>query len=604
MLRNLLAPTSIAAAILLSACGGGSTNEPVDAVAEQTPSRIQMNFLGRYESGVFGKSAAEIPAVDIVSKRGFVVNSEKGALDVLDLSVPASPKLLSTLRVSDINGIPANAVVNSVASKNGLVAIAIESSPKTDPGFVALYRASDLALLDFIEVGAQPDMLVFTPNGSQLLVANEGEPADDYATDPEGSVSVIDVSLPSKLSLRTASFRAFNDQVQLLRQQGVRIFGRNATVAQDLEPEYIAVSPDSKTAYVSLQENNALAVIDLATARVSKVLPLGFKDHGLMGSGFAANDKDLGVSIALHPGVLGMYQPDAIALHQLNGVDYVITANEGDAREWGDFVEEIRVNKLFSESNAIFASPPKDLASLAGGAILNPATFAYCGASQTSPGNCLANEVLGRLNVTWTQGYQRNVDGTPKLYTQLGELADANTAKADTRLMYDNVYSFGARSMSVFSGNTGALVWDSGDFIEQYTGGDLCKAGVLRDTLCKSFFNSGHDKVALNDRSDNKGPEPEGIVLGQIGSKTFAFLGLERVGGVMAFDISDPRNPVFQDYLNTRDFSVAKPAAASGDLGAEGLAFVPSALSPTGKPLLITGHEVSGTTSVYEVVGK
>ncbi|MFD0949003.1 choice-of-anchor I family protein [Paraperlucidibaca wandonensis] len=602
MLRNLLAPTSIAAAILLSACGGGSTNEPVDAVAEQTPSRIQMNFLGRYESGVFGESAAEIPAVDIVSKRGFVVNSEKGALDVLDLSVPASPKLLSTLRVSDINGIPANAVVNSVASKNGLVAIAIESNPKTDPGFVALYRASDLALLDFIEVGAQPDMLVFTPNGSQLLVANEGEPADDYATDPEGSVSVIDVSLPSKLSLRTASFRAFNDQVQLLRQQGVRIFGRNATVAQDLEPEYIAVSPDSKTAYVSLQENNAMAVIDLATARVSKVLPFGYKDHGVMGNGFAANDKDTGVSIALHPGVLGMYQPDAIAVHQFNGVDYVVTANEGDAREWGDFVEEMRVGDLFASKG--FKGPSIDLASLAGGAILNPATFSYCGASLTSAGNCLANDVLGRLNVTWTQGYQRNSDGSPKLYTQLGELADANTAKADARLMYDNVYSFGARSMSVFSGNTGALVWDSGDFIEQYTGGDLCKAGVLRDTLCKSFFNSGHDKVALNDRSDNKGPEPEGIVLGQIGIKTFAFLGLERVGGVMAFDISDPRNPVFQDYLNTRDFSVAKPAAASGDLGAEGLAFVPSALSPTGKPLLITGHEVSGTTSVYEVVGK
>jgi hypothetical protein len=602
MLKNTFVLTSIAAAILLSACGGGSTSEPVVAVAEQTPSRIQMNFLGRYESGVFGESAAEIPAVDMASKRGFVVNSEKGALDVLDLSVPASPKLLSTLRVSDINGIPANAVVNSVASKNGLVAIAIESNPKTDPGFVALYRASDLALLDFIEVGAQPDMLVFTPNGSQLLVANEGEPADDYATDPEGSVSVIDVSLPSKLSLRTASFRAFNDQVQLLRQQGVRIFGRNATVAQDLEPEYIAVSPDSKTAYVSLQENNAMAVIDLATARVSKVLPFGYKDHGVMGNGFAANDKDTGVSIALHPGVLGMYQPDAIAVHQFNGVDYVVTANEGDAREWGDFVEEMRVGDLFASKG--FKDPSIDLASLAGGAILNPATFSYCGASLTSAGNCLTNDVLGRLNVTWTQGYQRNSDGSPKLYTQLGEIADANTAKADARLMYDNVYSFGARSMSVFSGNTGALVWDSGDFIEQYTGGDLCKAGVLRDTLCKSFFNSGHDKVALNDRSDNKGPEPEGIVLGQIGSKTFAFLGLERVGGVMAFDISDPRNPVFQDYLNTRDFSVAKPAAASGDLGAEGLAFVPSALSPTGKPLLITGHEVSGTTSVYEVVGK
>ena len=600
MLKNTFVLTSMAAAILLSACGGGTTNEPVSVAAEQTPNHIQMNFLGRYESGIYGASAAEIPAIDAASKRGFVVNAEKGALDVLDLSVPASPKLLSTLHVSDISGIPASAVVNSVASKNGLVAIAIESSPKTDPGFVAVYRANDLALLDFIEVGAQPDMLVFTPNGLQLLVANEGEPADDYVIDPEGSVSVIDISKPSALSLRTASFRNFNDQVEVLRAQGVRIFGRSATVAQDLEPEYIAVSPDNKTAYISLQENNAIAVLDLTTARISKVLPLGFKDHGVMGNGFAANDKDSGISIALHAGVLGMYQPDAIAVHQVNGVDYVITANEGDAREWGDFVEEMRVGDLFPVSG--FKDPSVDLASLAGGAMLNPATFAYCGASLTSPGNCLANDVLGRLNVTWTQGYQRNADGTPKLYTSQGVPATVSTQKADTRLMYDNVYSFGARSMSVFAGNTGALVWDSGDFIEQYTGGDLCKAGVLRDTLCKSFFNSGHDKIALNDRSDNKGPEPEGIVLGQIGTKTFAFLGLERVGGVMAFDITEPTKPKFQDYLNSRDFSVAKPAAASGDLGAEGLAFIPSALSPTGKPLVITGHEVSGTTSVYEVV--
>jgi YVTN family beta-propeller protein len=485
------------------------------------------------------------------------------------------------------------------------VAIAIESSPKTDPGFVAIYRASDLTLLDFIEVGAQPDMLVFTPNGLQLLVANEGEPSDNYTRDPEGSVSVIDVSKPDALASRTASFRVFNDQVETLRQQGLRVFGRQATLAQDLEPEYIAVSPDNKTAYVSLQENNALAVIDLATARVSKILPLGFKDHGLMGHGFDANDKDKAVSIMLHPGVMGMYQPDAIAVQQFNGIDYVITANEGDAREWGDFVEEIRVKDLFGGVNGGFpSSAPLDLAELAGGAMLNSATFAYCGAGAVSPGNCLIDAELGRLTVSWAQGYQRNLNGTPKLYLSSGLPAPDGTEKADTRLMYDNLYSFGARSMSVFVGNTGALVWDSGDFIEQYTGGDLCRAGVLRDTLCKSFFNSGHDKVAIDDRSDNKGPEPEGLVLGQIGSKTFAFLGLERVGGVMAFDVSDPTKPVFQDYLNSRDFSVKTLSAASGDIGAEGLAFIPAALSPTGKPLVVTAHEVSGTTSVYEVVNQ
>ncbi|MEO6699452.1 MAG: choice-of-anchor I family protein, partial [Paraperlucidibaca sp.] len=377
MLRNTIALTSIATAVLISACGGGATNDPVASALEATPNSIHMTFLGRYETGVFDASAAEIPAIDTASKRGFVVNSQKGALDVLDLSAPATPTLIATLLVSNISGIPANAVVNSVATKNGLVAIAIESSPKTDPGFVAIYRAKDLTLLDFIEVGAQPDMLAFTPNGLQLLVANEGEPSDNYTHDPEGSVSVIDVSKPNALASRTASFRAFNDQVETLRQQGLRVFGRQATLARDLEPEYIAVSPDNKTAYISLQENNALAVVDLVTARISKILPLGFKDHGVMGNGFDASDKDKAVSISLHPGVKGMYQPDAIAVQQINGVDYVITANEGDAREWGDFVEEIRVKDLIKSANASFAEDaPKDLKELAGGAILNTATFA------------------------------------------------------------------------------------------------------------------------------------------------------------------------------------------------------------------------------------
>ncbi|REH37756.1 hypothetical protein DFR26_1538 [Paraperlucidibaca baekdonensis] len=601
--KNVLA-SAIVVSLFLTACGGGSSSEPAQPVAEVTPNAIQMNFLGRYESGVFEQSAAEIPAVDFASKRGFVVNAQKGALDVLDLSAPATPTFISSVLVSAINGIPANSVVNSVASSNGLVAIAIESSPKTDPGFVTIYRASDLTLLDFIEVGAQPDMLVFTPDAKQLLVANEGEPETDYVRDPEGSVTVIDVTTPTSLSARTASFRAFNDQVDDLRQKGLRVFGRNATLAQDLEPEYIAVSPDSQTAYVSLQENNALAVVDLATARVSKILPLGYKDHGQMGNGFDASDRDGGMNINVHPGVMGMYLPDAIAVRQFAGVDYVITANEGDSRDWGNYLEESRVKDLVSGSNGTFSDAPLDLAALAGGAILNPATFAYCGASMTSPGNCREDDILGRLKVTWTQGFQRNADGSPKLYLSNGTLAPIDTPPADTRLMYDTLFSFGARSMSVFLANTGELVWDSGDFLEQYTGGDLCRAGVLRDTLCQSFFNSGHDDVALDNRSDDKGPEPEGIVLGQIGAKTFAFLGLERVGGVMAFDVTDPKLPVFQDYLNSRDFSVTKTSKDSGDLGAEGLAFIPSAQSPTGKPLLVTGHEVSGTTSVYEVTAK
>ena len=631
MFRKTLLASAIISSALVVACG--DSNSPDTPAAEATPNAIQMNYLGRYETGQFGVSAAEIPAYDAASKRAFVVNSQEGALDVLDMADPANPVLIETLRVDSIDGLPSNLVVNSVAVQNGLVAVAIESTPKTNTGYMAIYKASDLAFQDVIEVGSQPDMLVFTPDNKFVLVANEGEPSDDYQVDPEGSVSIIDVTNPKSLKGRTAGFRAFNAQVDELKAKGLRVFGPNATLAQDLEPEYIAISPDSKTAYVALQENNALAVVDIATARVMRIMPLGFKDHGVEGNGFDASDRDDTVNIRTWPGVLGMYQPDAIAVHRFNGIDYVLTANEGDARAWGEtnpaywgaagagcqgdssqgFVEEFTVNHLTDVRG--FARRcgddlPPQLRQLAAGALLNPATFAYCGAAlgnvatntPATAGDCRLDGMLGRLKITWTEGYQRNDDGTPKLYDRFGQPATAETPAADTRLMYDNLYSYGGRSMAVFNGSNGELVWDSKDFIEQHLAGDNCFAGVDRDRECKLNFNSNHATTTLDTRSRNKGPEPEGVVLGAIGNKTFAFLGLERVGGVMAFDITDPRSPVFQDYLNSRDF--AKPSLEQGDLGAEGLAFVPASVSPTGKPLLITGHEVSGTTSVYEVVEK
>lgn len=631
MFRKTLLASAIISSAFVVACGGSNSSDT--PAAEVTPTSIQMNYLSRYESNAFGVSAAEIPAYDAASKRAFVVNSQEGALDVLDMKDPANPVLIDTLRVDSIDGLPKNLLVNSVAVQNGLVAVAIESVPKTNTGYMAIYKADDLALQDVIEVGSQPDMLVFTPDNKFVLVANEGEPSDDYQVDPEGSVSIIDVTNPKSLKGRTAGFRAFNAQVDELKAKGLRVFGPNATLAQDLEPEYIGVSPDSKTAYVALQENNALAVVDIATARVMRIMPLGFKDHGAEGNGFDASDRDNAINIRIWPGVLGMYQPDAIAVHRFNGVDYVLTANEGDARAWGEtnpaywgtpgsscqgdpskgFVEEFTVNHLTDVRG--FARRcgddlPPQLRQLAAGALLNPATFSYCGAALGNPatstaataGDCRTDGMLGRLKITWTEGYQRNEDGTPKLYDRFGQPATAETPATDARLMYDNLYSYGGRSMAVFNGSNGELVWDSKDFIEQHLAGDNCFAGVDRDRACALNFNSNHVTTTLDTRSRNKGPEPEGVVLGAIGSKTFAFLGLERVGGVMAFDITDPRRPVFQDYLNSRDFT--KAPAEQGDLGAEGIAFVPAKLSPTGKPLLITGHEVSGTTSVYEVVEK
>jgi hypothetical protein len=589
----------VLAAAALAACGGG----------EET---IELEFLGRYSTGQFGVSAAEIPAYDAESQRLFVVNALSGRVDVLDLANPAAPVKLDEINA---DAVLAGAVVNSVAVHKGLVAVAIEAPVKTDPGRVALYRASDLTLLGSATVGALPDMLVFTPNGKRLLVANEGEPSDDYQVDPEGSISVIDVSDPASPGVQTADFSGFNAQAAILRSQGVRLYGPNASVAQDLEPEYIAIDENGKTAWVTLQENNALAKIDIASAKVSAILPLGFKDHGVAGNELDASDTDgQAINIRTWPGVQGMYQPDAIAAYKAKGRDYLVTANEGDARAWGEgnpdywagdaskgFVEEFRVKHLVNRNGWAGRAGddlPPQLNALAAGGLLDPVTFGYCGAVAGNPGACRADDQLGRLNISWTMGYRTNPDGTPMMFNASG-LPDVS----GNRLMYDRLYSYGARSFSIRD-DKGQLVWDAGADVEKFFASADCKLGTQRNIPCTDFFNSGHDEGDAKDsRSDAKGPEPEGLALGRIGDRTLAFIGLERIGGVLVYDITDPKAPIRLDYLNTRDEWLNDPPdlATAGDLGPEGLTFIPAKQSPNGKPLLVVGNEVSGTTAVYQV---
>ncbi|MBP6536237.1 MAG: choice-of-anchor I family protein, partial [Xylophilus sp.] len=306
---------------------------PVEVTpVEATPAGLTLEKIGGYSTGVFGKSAAEITAFDAASKRGFVVNAQLGAVDVLNLADPTQPVHAGRI---DATAVLAGAEINSVAVHNGIVAVAIQAPVKTDNGRMALYKASDLTLLGSVAVGALPDMVTFTPDGRTVLVANEGEPSDDYQIDPEGSVSVIDVSDPTKPVARTADFTAFNGQEAALRAKGVRIFGPGANAAKDFEPEYIAVSADGTTAWVSLQENNALAKIDIATAKVTDVIALGYKDHGVAGNELDVSDTDLKADIKTWPGLRGLYLPDSISSYTVGGKTYLVTANEGDARAWG-----------------------------------------------------------------------------------------------------------------------------------------------------------------------------------------------------------------------------------------------------------------------------
>ena len=524
---------------LIAACGGDALT---DTLVAPTPTTLSMEKIGAYDGVVLG--AAEITAFDPASKRLFVVNGANGSVDVLDLSNPASPKLLGTISVAAIGG-----GVNSVAIHDGLVALAVEAKLKTSPGVVAFYNAADLKLLHTVQVGALPDMVTFTPDGKTLLVANEGEP-NSYgladSVDPEGSVSIITVNRTGTSTVATANFKEFIGKEAALRSAGIRIFGPGANAAQDIEPEYIAVSADGKTAYVTLQENNAIAIVDIAAAKITSLKPLGLKNHNVAGAGLDASDEDGGtntnsgtpaIKIGPQP-VQGMYLPDGIASFTVKGVNYLITANEGDARaDWPGFNEEKRVREHCPLG-------------------LDPAVFG----ANASVLNLDSN--LGRLRVT----------SAPD-----GSATGKNAAGLCTAL-----YSFGGRSFSIWNESI-TQVYDSGDDLEQRT-----------KALSVANFNASHDNNTLDGRSANKGPEPEGVVVANFGSKVFAFVGLERIGGVMVYDVSVPAAPVFVSYLNTR-------SGTTGDRGPEGLSLIPADKSPNGKPLLIVGNEVSGTTAIYQL---
>ncbi|MCU4395397.1 choice-of-anchor I family protein [Acinetobacter junii] len=573
----------------LVACNDNNDNNNKSEQIEPTPETIKLSVLGHYKTNIFAESAAEIPAYDAASKRLFVVNAQKGLVDVLDASKPEQPVHIAELSARDYL---ADSEVNSVAVHNGIVAIAVQAKNKTDAGLVVFFNAKDLSFMSKVAVGSLPDMLTFSPNGKTVLVANEAEPNDDYSIDPEGSVSIIDIQDIKQPKASIADFRAWNSQKADLMAKGVRIFGPNATVAQDLEPEYITISGDSKTAWVTLQENNAIARIDIAQQKVTDIYPLGYKDHGVMGNELDVSDRDSKIDIKTWTGLVGMYQPDSIANYQVNGQTYLVTANEGDSREWlkdedayfagnlaQGYVENIRMKHLFNSkgfnAEGDYPAHLQKIANGVKGAKLNPVTFAYCGATATEAGDCRKDGNLGRLNIAWNMGYQTNADGSPKL--------DANG-----RLIYDKLYAYGARSFSIWN-TQGQLVWDSGSEFEKKI-----------SELFPNYFNTDHEAVSLDDRSDNKGPEPEGITLGTIGAKTFAFIGLERMSGVMVYDMTTPMQPKFVEYFTTRNF-VETDSAKQGDLGPEGLIFIAAKDSPNGKPLLVVGNEVSGSTAIYQV---
>ena len=506
-------------------------------------------------------NGSEIPAFDPASKRLYVIAGS--TVDVYTVSNTGALTAAGQITAGFSAPVGMEILPNSVAVKNGIVAVAYavkETAKGTQQvGKVSFFTAATGAFLRAVDVGFLPDMLTFTADGTKVLVANEGEPNEDYTVDPEGSISIISIpggvaSGIATATVQNVNFNTFNAQLAALKTAGVRIIGDRTiagspvltTVSQDLEPEYIAIAPDGLTATITLQENNAIATLNIATATITSIKPLGLKNFNLAGNGIDASDRDVDgtsagggkIDIKTQP-VFGLYQPDAIASFTANGQTYYITANEGDSRvrptaanligttaEGGVFNEEVRVNSTSY--------------------VLDPTVFPNAATLKND-----AN--LGRLTVTNKSG---DTDG------------DGD---------FDRIVTFGGRSFSILDAN-GALVFDSGDRLERLTA-----------EFAPTLFNSDGVSTNFDTRSDNKGPEPEGVTIGVIDGRTYAFIGLERVGDVIVYDVTNPVSPTFVQYLN-----------APEDRGTEGLIFVSATDSPTGKPLLITSSEASNTVSVFE----
>lgn len=495
-------------------------------------------------------AGAEISAFDPGSKRLFVTSPM--GLQVLSVDADLNMTLLGTVSLGSND-------INSVAVKNGLVAVAVAAADKTQPGSVHFLdadaalsvTAGAIALQGFalgsVTVGALPDMLTFTADGTKVLVANEAEQAVSASAsaqastaNPEGSVSIIDLSTgPASATVTTASFAAFNNQQAELKAAGVRLFAgqkgfETLTVAQDLEPEFIAISPDGKTAFVTLQENNALAILDLVTGQFTDIVPLGRKSF--LGLPFDGSDRDgasnaTAVALSTDRPVFGQYMPDAITSYAgPDGRAYYLIANEGDDRD--DFItpgETARVSSLN----------------------LDAAAFPNAAALKT-------NAQIGRLTVSNAPGNNGDIDGD-------GDI--------------DQILAYGARSFSIVD-DQGRIIFDSGSHMEQF----VAAGGIFN---ASSPATSG---LFDDTRSDNKGPEPEGVTVGRVGNKTLAFVGLERGGGgVMVYDVTNPAQVSFVQYLRN-----------SADVSPEGLTFVAAKDSPSGQDVLFVSNEVSNTVTAFE----
>jgi len=503
-----------------------------DKQAPIASKQIELNYLGFFDPSGNNNSSTEIVVHDPTTQRLFTISSLTDVFDIIDFSNPTAPNVIKTVNMLPYGGI------TSVAVKNGIIAVASPNRSNVQQNGSVVFFDIDGNFIKQVNVGVLPDMITFTPDGTKVMTANEGEPNDAYTVDPEGSISIIDITggIPNLLqsNVTTLSLAVFNGQEATLAASGVRKVKSTSTLAQDLEPEYIAISADSQKAWVSCQENNAVIEINLAAKTLGNIWGLGQKDMSIPGNGFDASDTNGEILIANWP-VKAYYNPDAMAYLKAGGTNYIVTANEGDEKDLGGFSERTTVG--------------------ANTYTLDPTIFPNASVLK-------ATHNLGRFRVTNVNG---NKDGDSE---------------------FEEIHALGARSFSIFNADTKAIVYDSGDQFERHVAANH-----------PLIFNADNEANGAKARSRAKGPEPEGVTLGTIKGQTFAFITLERTGGVMAYNVTDPNNVTFTDYKHSR-----MTTAYGGDNGPEGITYIAPENSATGKAYVIVANEISGTLSMYEVV--
>ncbi|KAF2331331.1 choice-of-anchor I family protein [Flavobacterium daemonense] len=493
----------LTALLIMTSCNNdeNSNGEP-EVTANENPGTFKE--IGSITIG--GEAAAEISAYCEKTKRLFTVNnSGVNQIDVIDISDPTKPLKIGKIDLTAYEG-----ASNSVSVFDGKLAVALESTVnKQANGKVVIFNTSDYSLIKQVTVGALPDMITFSPDGKFIMTANEGEPNTDYSQDPNGTISIIETST---YNVTTLDFASFASQATTLAKDGFRISKYAKSFAQDIEPEYITISDDSKTAWVTLQENNGVAKVDLTSKTITAIYPLGLKDFNTAENAIDVSDSD--DKIAFNPWkVKGMYMPDAISHFTVNNVPYFVTANEGDAREYTAYTDVKRM-KSFK---------------------LDPTIFPDAATLKLDPS-------MGRLNLVADMG---DTDGD-------GDL--------------DEMVSFGARSFSIWNGNTGKIVFDSKNDVDKKTN----ELGTYDDK-----------------RSDDKGSEPEAVVVTKMGNQTILFVGLERSDAFMTYDVTNPTSPQYLQTVKTGD-------------APEGVLFIPASKSPTKRSLLVVSSEGDGSIKIYQ----